>query len=103
MKVLSIAGRCKSVSEIWQSVAGAREERASSPQASGRVKNSRADEKTASSPQPSPPEEERERISQTRSKEERKLNASKFKSVSHPLVAACIVVYGAPALSRGDD
>jgi len=44
MKVQSIAGRGKSVSEICQSVEGAREERASSPQ-------------------PSPPEEERERIS----------------------------------------
>ena len=48
MKVQSIAGRGKSVSEICQSVEGAREERASSPQ-------------------PSPPEEEREKISQTRS------------------------------------
>src|SRR2546427_11578945 len=82
MKVQSIAGRGKRVSEIWQSVEGAREERTSSPQPSGRVKNSRAHEKTASSPQPSPPEEERERISQTRSKQERKLNDLKFKNVT---------------------
>src|SRR2546427_9068047 len=45
----------KSVSENCQSVEGAREERASSPQ-------------------PSPPEEERERISQTRSKCPRRKN-----------------------------
>src|SRR2546422_10501580 len=47
----------KSVSENCQSVEGAREERASSPQ-------------------PSPPEEERERISQTRSEEGQSKNGS---------------------------
>src|SRR5438094_2734630 len=72
MKLESIAGRRKSVSENCQSVEGAREERTSSPQ-------------------PSPPPayallrrgmEERERISQTRSKQERKLNDLKFKNVT---------------------
>ena len=91
MKLESIAGRRKSVSENCHSVEGAREERTSSPQPSGRVKNSRADEKTASSPQPSPPpassllrrgKAERERISETRSKQERKLNDLKFKNVT---------------------
>src|SRR2546428_6444807 len=84
MKLESIAGRRESVSENCQSVEGAREERASSPQ-------------------PSPPKEERERISQTCSKEERKLNDSKFKSVSHPLLAASIMVYAAVNRARAAD
>src|SRR6266446_6123971 len=72
MKLESIAGRRKSVSEICQRLEGAHEERTSSPQ-------------------PFPPpayallrrgKEERERISQTRSKQERKLNDLKFKNVT---------------------
>src|SRR5438132_935035 len=126
MKLLTIAGRRKGLSENCQSVEGAREERASCPQ-------------------PSPPEKERagERISQTRSKEERKHNDSKFKNVtaqsrqaerrapalrgpdlslsrragalrsaisdpllknvSHPLLAASIIVYAGINLTRADD
>src|SRR2546426_9055773 len=74
MKLESIAGRRESVSENCQSVEGAREERASSPQ-------------------PSPPKEEREKISRTRSKEERKFTDLKF--FSHPLLAASIMVCAA--------
>src|SRR5438128_11176080 len=93
MKLESIAGRRKSVSENCQSVEGAREERTSSPQ-------------------PSPPpayallrrgKEERERISQTRSKQERKLNDLKLKSVSHPLLAASIMACAAVNLATAED
>src|SRR6266403_1684645 len=76
LKVQSIAGRGKSVSEICQRLERAREERASSPK-------------------PSPPKEEREKISQTRFKEGRKLNDLKLKSVPHPLLAASIMAYAA--------
>src|SRR5438034_11770871 len=74
LKVQSIAGQGKSVSEICQRLEGARDERASSPQ-------------------PSPPKEEREKISRTRSMEERKF--TDLKLFSHPLLAASITVYAA--------